>query len=143
MNSYVYSAKYNAFFPVVYIEQYLSKGWDLTDATDIGDELTTEFMADPPVGKVRVAGESGLPQWGNAPEPTQEEQIQNADLQKQQLIDSTNRFINGKQWPGKAAMGRLNESEKTQYIIWLDYLDALEAIVTDTAPDINWPSPPL
>ncbi|MQK17566.1 hypothetical protein EI013_03255 [Escherichia coli] len=29
-----------------------------------------------------------------------------------------------------------------QYNSWLDYLDALEAVDTSSAPDINWPTPP-
>lgn len=49
--------------------------------------------------------------------------------------------MNSKQWPGKAAMGRLTDSEKAQYNAWLDYLDTLEIVDTSTAPDINWPIP--
>ena len=50
--------------------------------------------------------------------------------------------MNSKQWPGKAAMGRLKDSEKAQYNAWLDYLDELEAVDTSKAPEIAWPSPP-
>lgn len=58
------------------------------------------------------------------------------------FIDQANAYMNSKQWPGKAAMGRLTESEKAKYNAWLDYLDALEAVDTSSAPDINWPTPP-
>lgn len=50
--------------------------------------------------------------------------------------------MNAKQWPGKAAIGRLKGDELAQYNLWLDYLDALEAVETSRAPDINWPVPP-
>lgn len=39
-------------------------------------------------------------------------------------------------------MGRLKEAEKAQYNAWLDCLDALEAIDTSSAPDIEWPTLP-
>ncbi|QIG65665.1 tail fiber assembly protein [Salmonella phage PT1] len=32
--------------------------------------------------------------------------------------------------------------ELSQYNLWLDYLDALDAIDTSTAPDITWPEQP-
>ncbi|EOZ4422661.1 tail fiber assembly protein [Escherichia coli] len=65
-----------------------------------------------------------------------------AEAEKQDRIDQANEFMNSKQWPGKAAMGRLNDPEKAKYNAWLDYLDALEGVDTSTAPQINWPSSP-
>ncbi len=31
--------------------------------------------------------------------------------------------MNSKQWPGKAAIGRLKGEELAQYNLWLDYLE--------------------
>ncbi len=59
-----------------------------------------------------------------------------------QLIDEANAYMNSKQWPGKAAIGRLKGDDLAQYNLWLDYLDALEAVDTSNAPDINWPERP-
>lgn len=42
--------------------------------------------------------------------------------------------MNSRQWPGKAAIGRLKGDDLTQYNLWLDYLDALEAVDTSSAP---------
>ncbi|HCR1930971.1 TPA: tail fiber assembly protein [Enterobacter roggenkampii] len=69
-------------------------------------------------------------------------QIKLADDEKSRLIQEANDYINSKQWPGKAAMGRLKDTEKAQYNLWLDYLDELEAVDTSTAPDIIWPEAP-
>lgn len=69
-------------------------------------------------------------------------QIKLADNEKSRLIQDANDYINSKQWPGKAAMGRLKDTEKAQYNAWLDYLDALEAVDTSKAPDITWPEIP-
>ena len=65
-----------------------------------------------------------------------------AELEKQQLINQANNYMNSKQWPGKAAIGRLKGEELAQYNLWLDYLDALELVDTSGAPDIEWPTPP-
>ncbi|MEB8324349.1 tail fiber assembly protein, partial [Escherichia coli] len=73
---------------------------------------------------------------------TPEEAILLATAQKQNLIDNANEYMNSKQWPGKAAIGRLKGDELAQYNLWLDYLDALELVDTSGAPDIEWPTPP-
>lgn len=65
-----------------------------------------------------------------------------AEAEKQSIIDRTNYFINSKQWPGKAVMGRLNEIEKEKYNAWLDYLDALESIDISNPLTICWPQKP-
>ncbi|HCP9972949.1 TPA: tail fiber assembly protein [Escherichia coli] len=36
----------------------------------------------------------------------------------------------------------MTDSDKAQCNLWLDYLDALEAIKIASAPDIEWPTPP-
>ncbi|MEG5996888.1 tail fiber assembly protein [Enterobacter ludwigii] len=95
-----------------------------------------------PEGKILGADSSGMPMWIDAPPLTHEEAIAAADAQKQALIDQANDYMNSKQWPGKAAIGRLKGDELAQYNSWLDYLDALEAIDTSTAPDIEWPQVP-
>ncbi|WP_154825883.1 tail fiber assembly protein [Enterobacter hormaechei] len=76
------------------------------------------------------------------PEKTHNELVEEAIAKKNSLIMSANEFMNGKQWPGKAAIGRLKGEELAQYNLWLDYLDALEAIDTASAPDIKWPTLP-
>ena len=70
-----------------------------------------------------------------------EDLIAAAENERQSRIDAANDFMNRKQWPGKAAIGRLKGDELAQYNLWLDYLEALEAVDTSSAPDINWPVP--
>ncbi|WP_448886682.1 tail fiber assembly protein [Citrobacter telavivensis] len=65
-----------------------------------------------------------------------------AHVEKQFRITQANEFISNKQWPGKAVMDRLSDNEKTQYNVWLDYLEALEALDTSVAPNIMWPMIP-
>ncbi|MGR8128345.1 tail fiber assembly protein [Escherichia coli] len=123
---------------------YVEKGeWPEEKGVDIDEVIFREYFYDtPPEGKYRCVGEDGLPAWVDIPPPTREEQIASAETKKQQLINQANEYINSKQWPGKASIGRLKGEELVQYNLWLDYLDALELVDTSSAPDIEWPTPP-
>ncbi|MGX5053105.1 tail fiber assembly protein [Enterobacter asburiae] len=127
------------------------------DAVDITQEEHIHLIGGMNDGEQRVYSDAGgkltlsgrkPSQWHTWDSDTSEwvisadAQIKLADNETSRLIQTANDYINSKQWPGKAAMGRLNDSEKVQYNAWLDYLDALEAVETTTAPDITWPIPP-
>ncbi len=71
-----------------------------------------------------------------------ESAISVAENKKRLLINEATEYVNSKQWPGKAAIGRLKGDELAQYNLWLDYLDILESVDTSSAPDIEWPTPP-
>lgn len=111
-------------------------------AVEISDEDYEMLIAGQENGKIISADSNGMPVLLEPPPPTQQELIADADAQKQYLIDQANGHMNSKQWPGKAAIGRLKADELAQYNLWLDYLDALESVDTSSAPDINWPDPP-
>ena len=76
------------------------------------------------------------------PEKTKEQLTQEANFEKKGRIGVANDYINNKQWPGKAAIGRLKGEELTQYNLWLDYIDALEVVDVSSAPNIEWPTAP-
>ncbi|EPB3558944.1 tail fiber assembly protein [Escherichia coli] len=134
----------NLAYPYELQSLYVEKGeWPEEKGVDIDEVIFREYFYDtPPEGKYRCVGEDGLPAWADIPPPTREEQIASAETKKQQLINQVNEYINSKQWPGKAAIGRLKGEELVQYNLWLDYLDALELVDTSGAPDIEWPTPP-
>lgn len=141
LNTYLYSPKNNAFFKSSELSLY--KEWDLDDICDVTDSVFSEFTKDrSKEGLVRISGSDGLPAWDNIPPPTHEELVAQAVAEKASRLAEANTYMNDKQWPGKAALGRLKEDEKRQYGLWLDYLDALEAVDTSSAPDTNWPKPP-
>lgn len=141
--NYAYSPSKNAFYYCGWKVEYDAAGTWPTDAIEVADDIHEKYSADPPKGKILIAGADGLPAWGDIPPPSHEEIVAQASVEKQNRIDAANVYMNGKQWPGKAAMGRLSDSEKAQYNEWLDYLDALEAVDTYTAPGINWPTSPI
>lgn len=138
----MYAYANNSFYPLSMREVYeISDSWP-TEYIKVDESVFTEFSATPPVGKIRGTGVDGMPAWVDIPPPTRAEIIAEAEREKQSRIDAANEFMNSKQWPGKAAIGRLMGNELAQYNLWLDYLDALEAVDTFSAPDINWPVPP-
>ncbi|EJK7984194.1 tail fiber assembly protein [Citrobacter koseri] len=142
MSKYIYSPSHNAFYLTALKAEYeLSDNWP-EDGMEISDDLFIQYTSTPPDGKERGVDSDGMPCWVDLPEPTTEELIAAAESKRQQLINEANTCINNKQWPGKAAIGRLKGEELSQYNLWLDYLDALEAVDTSSAPDINWPVPP-
>ena len=141
MNKYFYDVATNAFYPIAMKEIYESNV-NFDNAKEVDEELFIEYSGEPPKGKIRIAGEDGFPAWGDIPPPTHDELIAAAEAQKQLRIDQANEYMNSKQWPGKAAMGRLKDAEKVQYNAWLDYLDELESVDITAVPDITWPTPP-
>lgn len=143
MADYQYSAKNNAFFHTVELDSFLDAGWDLDDCLDVTAGQFTEFTRDRTVdGLVRAAGKDGYPVWEEIPPPSQEQIVAAAETERQQRISAANAYINGQQWPSKLALGRMTAAEKTQFNLWLDYLDALAAVDTAAAPDLAWPEKP-
>lgn len=122
--------------------QYEAAGTLPDDLVPVSDEVFATYSGIPPEGKTRGISDEGMPVWVDLPPLSHEDEVEAAEAEKQSRIDQANEYINSKQWPGKAALGRLKDDEKAQYNAWLDYLDALEAVDTSTAPDITWPTPP-
>lgn len=137
---YLFSPSTLGFYPIEMKAEYLNKGSLPSDVIEVSDSVRNEYNFAPPEGK-QLSSSQNMPVWIDIPAPTHDELIAEAEREKQQRIDAANDFMNSKQWPGKAAIGRLKGSELAQYNLWLDYLDALEAVDTSSAPDIEWPTP--
>ncbi|SQB45633.1 tail fiber assembly protein [Citrobacter koseri] len=142
MSNYVYSPSKNAFFLVSKMAEHKLEGNWPEDGVEISDDLFIQYTSTPPDGKERGVRDDGMPCWVDLPAPTKEDLIAAAESKQQQLINEANAYINNRQWPGKAAIGRLKGEELSQYNLWLDYLDALEGVNTSSAPDIDWPTLP-
>lgn len=141
MNTYKWSAINNAFLPVALVESYKENKWDISDLVDISDEIADEFMSDWPDGKSRIVGSDGLPAWGDALPPTHEQVIAASERKKTELLSEAEATISI--WQSKLLLNIISDKDKASLLAWLTYIDDLNAIETDSAPDINWPSPPL
>ncbi|EET0591742.1 tail assembly chaperone [Escherichia coli] len=141
MNTYLYDAKTSLFYPLALEVSYRAAGLWPEKGVEVDESVFSEFR-DPPPGKIRAADKKGRPCWAEAPAPSQAQLIAIANGTKDGLIAEANAIMNNRQWPGKAALGRLKENEIKSYSLWLDYLDALTDVDTATAPDIVWPVKP-
>ncbi|EAV1591710.1 tail fiber assembly protein [Salmonella enterica] len=135
----MYAFSNGNFYPFSMRAVYESSGSWPTEYIEIDESVFVEFSATPPDGKIRGTGDDGMPAWLDIPPPTQAEIVVEVEREKQRRIDAANEFMNSKQWPGKAAIGRLKGDELVQYNLWLDYLEALEELKPTSAPDIKWP----
>ncbi|EOE4561755.1 tail fiber assembly protein [Enterobacter hormaechei] len=142
MSNFIFSPSENAFYPYSLEESYIAAGSWPVDGVEVDDAVFYEFTGEAPTGKIRITGSDGLPAWGDTPPISIEEAIAAGETKKQGLIEQANEYMNSKQWPGKAAIGRLKGDDLARYSDWLDYLDALEAVNTSRAPDIDWPIAP-
>ncbi|EOR9768447.1 tail fiber assembly protein [Citrobacter sp. CF971] len=133
-----FSKTRNGFIPQEWIDDgtYEKIPADAIELTDV--EIATFYKITPPAGK-ELSILAGRLAWV---ELAKEELTAMMESQRQLLINNANALMNGKQWPGKAAIGRLKGDELTQYNEWLDYLDALEAVDTSSNGDVNWPASP-
>lgn len=112
-----------------------------------GSVVTISQLGEYPEGTTVEAPGTVYDKWDGAKWVTDADaqkaaEVSAAESKRNLLISLANDFMNSKQWPGKAAMGRLTDTEKSLYNTWLDYLDALNAVDTTTAPDITWPQTP-
>lgn len=142
MNKYKFSATTTGFYPVSLLESYEEAGSLPDDLVDVTDDDYATFVGQAPAGKMRGSNKKGYPAWVDIPAPTEDELIDLAEDKKQALIEGANDYINSKQWPGKAAIGRLKGEDLTQYNLWLDYLDLLYAVDASMPQNIKWPKPP-
>ncbi|EPU4590248.1 tail fiber assembly protein [Escherichia coli] len=93
-------------------------------------------------GLVISHDKNGLPVAIEPPEPilTQEELISLADNQKAALIDEAKDTIS--LWQTELQLGIISDDDKASLIAWMKYIQALNAVDTSTAPDIEWPVKP-
>lgn len=116
-------------------------------STESGMQSTVDYIGPLKDGFTVKPPSSGFDKWDGddwVPDDDARKQadIEDAENKREHLISQANAYMNSRQWPGKAAMGRLNDSEKNSYNLWLDYLDDIYSVDTSAAPDIEWPASP-
>lgn len=122
--------------------EYEANGMWPEEGIDVALSVSDEYTGQPPDGKVLGAGVDGMPAWVDAPPPSQDELVKQATAEKAARINQANAYINDRQWPGKAVLGRLDANEMKMYNVWLDYLEKLEAVDPSTASNIIFPDKP-
>ncbi|MGV3915484.1 tail fiber assembly protein [Citrobacter braakii] len=109
-------------------------------AVDVSEGEYRKAMGRAPGATFSVA-DSGIVTVIPVPEPTREQYIAQAETHKQFLLEEAGQKISV--WQTKLLMWRkLTDDESASLNAWIDYIDAVTAIDTSTAPDISWPTHP-
>lgn len=140
--TYYYSATTGGFYAESNREQFehSPSGWP-DDALEVSNEKYEYLFAGQAQGKCIVPDENGAPTLSDPPAPTKEQLIATSEAEKSQRLAVAQTTITV--WQTKLLMGRkLTDSESENLNAWIDYIDAVTATDTSTAPDINWPTPP-
>ncbi|MGU3521597.1 tail fiber assembly protein [Enterobacteriaceae bacterium C23F] len=114
--------------------------YDLTHCVEIDDDNHPFKTEVTPEGKIWTSDEQGYPQLIDMPEPTQEELIAEADAEKASRIAEANSVT--QMWQTQLMLGIITPEDKAKLTEWMQYIQAVQAVDTSTAPDINWPEEP-
>ncbi|WP_409514274.1 tail fiber assembly protein [Escherichia coli] len=130
----------NSFYRVADKADYEKAGTWPDKFVEVTDDEFAEFTGTAPVGKV-LASAAGKPEWIDIPAPTHDVLVSLAEQNRQSLIDSATRSISIIQLKLQAGR-KLTQAETTRLNAVLDYIDAVTATDTSTAPDVIWPELP-
>lgn len=143
MKEYAYSAATNAFYPVALKSDYvMASSWP-EDALEVDSSVYHEFaIGEPPEGKIRIAGDDGLPAWGDKPTPSKNVVLLQRSQTLKQLIQVAVAQISILQ--AGIDCGRSLDGDADALTAWQGYLCDLREL-TDaqlSAPDFVFPSAP-
>ncbi|RKF66634.1 tail fiber assembly protein [Rahnella variigena] len=139
---YVYSPLTNGFYPRELREVYDDAGSWPDDGIAVSDVVYREYQTlPPPEGKVRVAGNDGLPAWADIPAPSVAELKAEATAMLSALMAKANAAIAPLQ--DAVDIDDATEAERASLTAWKKYRIALNRLDLSAAPDIAWPAYPF
>lgn len=139
----VYSPSGHIIYNAAFYADYQRAGTWPADGIEVSDEDAVTFNGrNEPVGKMLDYHEGALC-WVERPSPelTKEQLISQSEQKKSALLSMAKDKI--VIWQTKLLMGRQMTTEETVALnVWMDYIDAVVAVDTSTAPGITWPEQP-
>lgn len=135
-----FSASVLAFYPQNMIDDGSygdSLPGDLIELT--APELAEYWKQTPPTGKI-LGSKKGRPMWVDAPAPTKEELIYQAESRKQVLIAEATIVIAPLQ--DAVDLGMATPEEESALKEWKEYRVLLSRVDTSLGADVVWPTPP-
>lgn len=118
---------------------YISAGSWPDDGVEVSEAIYRQFLT-PPAGKMLIANQDGLPEWGNIPPPTPEQLQHRAESQKRHAMRVSAEKIAICQ--DAVDLDIATDSEKSSLAAWRKYRVLLNRVDCTTAPDIKWPEQP-
>ncbi|EHH7554979.1 tail fiber assembly protein [Escherichia coli] len=119
---------------------------EIVYSTETGESKEITALGDYPENTTTIAPLTPYDKWDGEKWVTDTEAqrsaaVDAAEAQRQSLIDAAMASISLIQLKLQAGR-KLTQAETTRLNAVLDYIDAVTATDTSTAPDINWPAPP-
>ncbi|KJF75983.1 hypothetical protein UA45_20925, partial [Morganella morganii] len=111
------------------------------DAIDVDESVFIEYTSAAPVGKVRVAGKKGVPQWADEPPLTHEQHVAIAESQKQVLIAEASEKT--ELWRTQLMLGIITDEDKASLKEWMLYVQKVQAVDPSPGAAVVWPIPPV
>ncbi|EHU9754973.1 tail fiber assembly protein [Escherichia coli] len=138
MDKFFYSPSKNEFYLSDLRSEYLKSGAWPEDSVEVSDDVVFDFIQTPAEkGKMRIAGDDGLPEWTDIPAPTQEEMIESNEDIKAALRAIADAEIAWRQ--DAVDVGIATEVETAALTEWKKYRVLLMRVET---ADPEWPTPP-
>lgn len=138
---YFYSPSHNRFYAGELKENYIEAGSFPKDVIEVADTVWTEYAGNqPPKGKLRIAGDDGMPCWADVPQMTKEEAIRSANAKMTRLMNAATKAIAPLQDAVDLDISTPEEVESLK--AWKTYRVLLSRVDTADAPDIEWPDSP-
>ncbi|MGL5372621.1 MAG: tail fiber assembly protein [Plesiomonas shigelloides] len=79
-------------------------------------------------------------QWVTDIDAVHTAEVANAEAEKTKLLSIAQQTIS--LWQTQLQLGMITDANKEKLIKWITYIDAVQAIDTNTAPNIIWPDQP-
>lgn len=128
-------------------------GWELVPdhrgetvyETATGQPVKITIPGDYTGGVTTIAPSTPYDKWNGSEWVTDEDaqksgQVQEAQQQKSSLLAEAQSTIS--LWQTELQLGIISDDDKASLIAWMKYIQALNAVDTSAAPDIDWPVKP-
>jgi hypothetical protein len=142
MSNYSYSASQNVFLKNDWKQKYISAGTWPSDVVSVSDDIFSEFSAWK-LGKVRVAGDDGMPAWKDIPLPTRDELIENVEHERQRLLNYADKIT--LDWRTELGLGEISDDDRAKLSAWMTYKRSIKTVSCNDAISYGfvWPEPPI
>lgn len=114
-------------------------------STETGEAVTITVPGDYPEGTTTLAPVTEYDTWNGSEWVTDTEaqhtaDVESAEQQKVALLTEAQATLN--LWQTELQLGIISDEDKASLIAWMNYIKAVRAVDTSTAPDIDWPAKP-
>lgn len=107
-----------------------------------GEKITISKLGGYPSDTTTIAPATAYDKWDGEKWVTdidakKKDDISDAELKRNTLLSEANNIT--ADWRTELTLGIISDADKEKLIVWMEYIKAVKAVDTSTAPDIEWP----